>query len=346
MSNGDSRNNPFFGLFDPPSPSNRLFGEVFLGGLEESIRRRSSWNNSFGHWERAESTSETDRIERARDMVRDALVSNAFLTGQGIKLVEQGSFTNRTNTRGESDIDLRVQHPDRWIEYGYGVDSGAAYSAGGYFSTGVTYAAMRDRMRQEIVAELRRAFGRSAVDDTGTKAIKVKGLDGSRSEVDVVPCFTLHHITSTSLFGNDTVEGVAILGTDDAWTLNYPDQHITNGRAKRERTAHRFKRVVRTVKRMQADMLEHDSLAERVPSFLVECLIYAVEDVYFLVEDDDRYGRVQRVLNRSLEQLSAGLPTYLMTEINGIKPLFGGQSWSVESTRNFVSRALAHLGNV
>jgi len=80
--------------------------------------------------------------------------------------------------------------------------------------------------------------------------------------------------------------------------LNYPDQHSANGRSKRLNTGLQFKRVVRIVKRLRVDMTERGILRDKVPSFLVECLVYLVEDPYFTVASDDRYERVTRVLNR------------------------------------------------
>jgi hypothetical protein len=71
-------------------------------------------------------------------------------------------------------------------------------------------------MRAEIRSELITAFGAFAVDDRGNKAIRVKGLEGSRSEVDVVPCFTLHQITGLTLHGQTTGLGTAILAKDQA----------------------------------------------------------------------------------------------------------------------------------
>lgn len=325
---------------DPPAVG-------IAAALERSIRSRGEWNERFSHWERSESDSETQRIERARNMVQLALDQNLWLRGEGVRLVQQGSFTNRTNTRMESDIDLRVQHPDLKVTYAHGVDAGVASQVNGYIDTGRTYGAIRDRMRAEITSSLVGVFGRGAVDSDGSKAIRVNGLAGSRSEVDVVPCFTLHHVTSASyLGGTNRYLGAAIFGRDSTWTYNYPDQHIENGRAKRLRTGRQFKRVVRTVKRLQSDMVARGGFDRRVPSFLIECLVYAVEDEYFTVPDDDRYGRVQRVLNRISQRVGSALGAVWLYEINGIKPLFNaGQAWTQADAQNFLNAALRHLGN-
>jgi hypothetical protein len=316
-----------------------------LGLLSEPYRRRGEWNDRFAHWERSESDAETQRIERARSMVQQALGKNFWLNSEGARIIPQGSFTNRTNTRLDADIDLRVQHPLLKIEYAHGVDAGTAWRQGGYYDTGVSFGYASDRMRAEIRSELIAAFGALAVDDSGNKAIRVKGLEGSRSEVDVVPCFTLHHIMGQTLLARTTVPGTAILSRDKTnWTLNYPDQHSDNGRSKRLNTGLQFKRVVRIVKRLRADMTERGVLSDKVPSFLVECLVYLVEDGYFTVASDDRYERVSRVLNRLAEFLASPLIAYTKYEINGIKLLFGGgQAWTLDTARNFVNLAISHL---
>ena len=91
-------------------------------------------------------------------------------------------------------------------------------------------------------------------------------------------------------------------------------------------------------------MTERGILHDKVPSFLVECLVYLVEDRYFTVEADDRYARVTRVLNRLAEILAGALTAYTVNEINGIKPLFSGcQAWALDTTRSFVNLAISHL---
>ena len=323
-----------------------LAGGLFA--LSEQSRRRSDWNARFEHWERSESNAETQRIERARDMVHDVLAKNQWLRGQGVQVTAQGSFTNRTNARLEADIDLRVQHPGIRIEYAQGVNATIAYGWGQYSDTGRTYAAINASMRQVITSELVSAFGALNVDATGNRAIRVKGLAGSRSEVDVVPAFTLHHIAGATPLGSLTHKGIAILSRDgNNWTFNHPDQQTENGRRKRLSTSLQFKRVVRIVKRLRTEMKERGVAAADIPSFLIECLTYLVEDSYFTVDRDDRYGRVRRILSRLSQRLSGSLEPFVFTEINGIKSLFGGgQSWTLETARRFVGAALVELGDL
>ena len=50
-------------------------------------------------------------------MVKDVLSRNQWLKDGGVRLIEQGSFTNRINARGDSDIDLRVHHPGIRVDF-------------------------------------------------------------------------------------------------------------------------------------------------------------------------------------------------------------------------------------
>ncbi|QND38162.1 hypothetical protein HB771_08875 [Rhizobium leguminosarum bv. viciae] len=352
MSDFDKWNGGIFGLgLGIPPPAERRSDLIGLGSildsLNESVRRRSSWNDRFTHWEKAESTTETIAIERGRSVVQGILENNRRLASEGVRFVPQGSFTNRTNVRNEADIDLRVQHPLLRIEHEAGIDPAAASNAYGYYDAGRTYVQIAGDMRSTIATELKSSLGKTNVDDSGKKAIRVKGVTGSRGEVDVVPCFTLHHIyIPRGTFRYERIEGVAIFGSDGTWTLNYPDQHIANGRLKRTTTNHQFKRIVRIVKRMQSDMIDHGVITERVPSFPVECLVYLVEDHHFVV-NEDRYDRVKRILKRGLEIISQPrLNLNYYPEINGIKPLFATrQAWTVEKARWFLASAISHLGD-
>ncbi|MGJ5204370.1 hypothetical protein [Bradyrhizobium sp. HKCCYLR20261] len=340
---GQSSHTPHFGQGLQQAAFGQSFPATFLG-QSLPYRSRIDWNARFAHWERSESDSETKRIERARDMVHAALELDSWFADQGIKIVPQGSFTNRTNTRLEADIDLRVEHPMLKVEYDATVDAAQAWTAGGYYSTGVTFDDVMKAMRSRLGTTLLRTFGKS-VDVSGKKAIRVKGLEGSRGEVDVVPAFVLHKIRGTLLSGYSTVVGTAILSKDGNWTHNFPEQHIANGRAKRLRTGLQFKRVVRIVKRLRTDMAERGLYTTKVPSFLIECLVYLVEDEYFTVQGDDRYGRTQRILRRLDAILKNSLSPIWLREINGVKLLFGSeQAWTYSTATSFVAAALVHLG--
>jgi hypothetical protein len=174
----------------------------------------------------------------------------------------------------------------------------------------------------------------------------VKGVPGSRAPVDVVPCFQLHHVRWDSSRGQYLVaKGVAIRARDGTITFNFPDQQRANGIQKRARTQLRFKKNVRMLKRLRDELVEGGTLkGEEVPSFLVECLVYTVEDAHFLVDADDRYDRLLRVVTRVHEQLNDANWVSTATEINGVKLLFGShQGWTAEAAKGFSAAAWVRL---
>jgi hypothetical protein len=83
---------------------------------------------------------------------------------------------------------------------------------------------------------------------------------------------------------------------------------------------------------------------EDVPSYLVECLVYGVEDDYFLVEADERYDRLLRVVGPMHEQLNDPTWVNLTTEINEVIFLFGShQRWTADAAKRFLAAAWNRL---
>jgi hypothetical protein len=200
-------------------------------------------------------------------------------------------------------------------------------------------------MRREMAREFEKAFGRSVV-TVGTKAIRIDKKIGSRADVDVVPAVSYRWITQSALTGAYFVEkGIAIFSENGDITRNFPDQHSRNGIEKRSRTRFRFKRVVRSLKWLRDELVQIGMLKpKQVPSFLVESLVYLVPDSAFVAEDDDRYGRMLRVLGELDILLAHAATVQNATEMNGIKYLFhSSQPWTVADARAFVVAAKARL---
>lgn len=322
---------------------NALLGDGGLADLER-WRLRREWNDRFEHWERPASGTEESAQHRAKRMVADAVSDAVWLTTQRATIEPQGSAHNNTNTRRDADVDLRVQLPLIKVEYSPNVLVGPTHMAGVYTPSGWTYDQLFTMMRWDLEICLVQAFGKANV-IPGKKAFRVKGITGSRAEVDVVPALGYHLVWWWEAMARfETIEGVAILSTDGRWTINYPDQHSANGVAKRTRTNHQFKKVVRIFKRLRADLSARGLLRAKIPSFLVECLVYLVEDGYFTVLGDDRYDRVRRVARRLQAVLRA--PSGVLREINELKPLFtSDQAWTYQDACQFADALVAHLGD-
>jgi hypothetical protein len=309
-------------------------------------RTRQSWNDRLEHWERPASDSEEAIIERAASMVRQVMSADLWFVSEGAKIEQQGSYYNNTNVRKESDIDLRAVHPDICLQYEPGVRESDAYRAFGYRDTGKTYIDSSARLRRQIAMQLGSRFGAHNIDASGRKAVRVKGIPGSRATVDIAPCFVLDRIGWNPLASRyGQVKGIAILCTDGSWTFSFPDQHHANGIAKRARTRLRFKKIVRMAKRLRGELVQQGAIqAKEVPSFLVESLINGVEDEAFLIESDDRYDRLRRVMSRLNEQLYDTAWCNSATDITGLVNLFGNnKGWTAASARQFAHAALQRL---
>ena len=316
--------------------------------LLATTRSRASWNERLANWEKPPSDNEEEQIARAADQVRTVLQRSTWLSGQNVEVRPQGSYHNNTNVRLQADMDLCVRHPAIKVVHAPNVDQASAYAFGGYYSLGVSLSVLAAQMRSELQYHLANAFGVANV-HPGRKAFTVDAIPNSRAPADVVPAFVLHYIRPTQnssiLYPSlETINGVYIIGTDGAETLNYPEQHTRNGILKRATTAHRFKKVVRSMKRLRDELVDLGQLRfKQIPSFLVESLVYRVEDIHFLF-DEDRYDRAKRILVRIGEQLNNSLSVWMAMEINGIKPLFSGQPWSLDDAKLFVD--LAHSSNL
>jgi hypothetical protein len=99
------------------------------------------------------------------------------------------------------------------------------------------------------------------------------------------------------------------------------------------------------LKRLRDELVELGFLQKGdVPSFLVECLAYRVEDEHFLVEWDSRYDRLRRVVARMDAQVNVSDWSSAAREINDIKPLFGfHQPWTWEAAKRFTAAAQLRL---
>lgn len=327
-------------MFD--SPNTRL--GVLAKALAAS-RARASWNARLEHWERPASDSEEAQIQRAARMVRNAIASNAWLTVERVTIEPQGSYHNNTNVRQEADMDLRAMHPLLKAEYGQGVIEEYADISANLITAPRSLRSVADEMRAELSNSLVKAFGRASV-TVGTKAIRVDKRIGCRADVDIVPAFGYRWITwnaATRRF--NVAEGIAILGIDGSWTRNFPLQHTSNGIDKRTRTKLRFKKIVRSLKRLRDELVELEILdKKRAPSFLVECLAYWAGDDCYLNDADDRYERLLRVLKRLEALLNDPNHLTTATEINHIKRLFHEtQPWTATDALTFVLTAKKRL---
>lgn len=118
------------------------------------------------------------------------------------------------------------------------------------------------------------------------KSIKVHG-NTYRKDADTVPCrryrdYRQDYRRDASNF----VGGVVIYPDNGGMIINYPEQHIANGRKKNNDTNHHYKKMVRIMKKMRYLMEDsyitaYSSAAKNVSSFMLESLLWNIEDSWY-----------------------------------------------------------------
>ena len=325
--------------------------------LELSMSRTpSAWEDRFSHWERPASPTEELEIEKTAKKVREALAADPWFANEGVEIRPQGSYHNNTNVRLEADMDLCAWHQ--------GISVLAEASVMGELAeidrelglspTGRSRPAIAAAIRSRVVLATVAAFDARNVDASGTKAVTISNIPGSRAPADVVPALKTLYVrrskgllefTGGKYFAR---EGVVIYGTDGSQTINFPALHYQNGVWKRSATSHRFKKMVRIFKKLRDELVVLGTLKQgEVPSFFIESLVWGVENPHFEA-DGSRYERAKRLLLRMDAQLADPLHVAAATEINGVKPLYDStapwfQKWTPALAQKFVVAAWKRL---
>lgn len=102
--------------------------------------------------EESPGTSEQARLERAERMVKDAVSRHEPFSGLDITVAAKGSYPNKTNVRGDSDVDIMVKLNDPFRTDGM---------AEWWFGQHATYPGRWTsvRLREEVRAALTNHFG-------------------------------------------------------------------------------------------------------------------------------------------------------------------------------------------
>lgn len=201
---------------------------------------------------------------------------------RNIKLFVQGSYANNTNVRTESDVDVAVIQEETFLPE-YRKDSAYPQSGADYGFTPAPAAAKT--FKDEVQEALEEKFGSDV--ERKNKSIKVHG-NTYRKDADTVPCrryrdYRQDYRRDASNF----VGGVVIYPDNGGIIINYPEQHIANGRKKNSDTNHHYKKMVRIMKKMRYLMEDsyntaYSSAAKNVSSFMLESLLWNIEDSWYL----------------------------------------------------------------
>jgi len=264
-------------------------------------------------------------------MIRKAIAASSSLKDLDVEVFAQGSFRNITNIAQESDIDVSVCLREAWY---YEIPEGTNASDFGLCSTEHTYA----KYKQNVIDAVTKYFGAENV-TPGNKAIRIHS-NSYRVDADVVPSFEFreyYDVNDPSRFR----PGVRFYSTDGKSITNYPKQHIDCGIEKNGQTQKRFKRMARILKSLQVEMIDEKAIRTRLPSFLIESLVYNVPDEHFGATS--YRVDIQNILAHIFNNTRPADDTKWF-EVNGIKYLFHPtQPWSKEDAHAFVDTAWNYL---
>ncbi|MEW1997069.1 nucleotidyltransferase [Streptomyces coelicoflavus] len=282
-------------------------------------------------WRNPPGPSERLRLERAERMVKEAVNAHGPFQELDITVAAKGSYPNKTNVRGDSDVDIMVKlndpfHTDGLAEWWFGQPAGYR----GPWT--------KAKLREEVHAALTDYFG--WVDADHNLAFYVPEVAGSRPSIDVVPCFKWVKYDSAAPGGEYV--GSVVYGRNGKKVINWPELQLANGRTKNTNTNLRYKFVVRVLKNVEND-LAAEGVITTLPSYFSECLIYNVPDDVLLAGHFD--DAVRASLQEVYRQITSFFGPQRMWEPNGMKKVFGeGQKWSEKDARGLVEGAWQYLG--
>ena len=303
------------------------------------------WHELFKSWSKPPSETEEQKGSNAARMIKDAVRETGVLDGRNFSAYATGSYRNDTNIKLNSDVDVALVCHDAIY---YTLPAGRSreeFGLGASASYGLT------DFRRDLGVALTKKFGSDV--NPGNKTFAIAG-NTYRLPADATP-FLVHRAYSGKKKPDGSwhyVEGVETRPVNNLSRriINWHDQHYENGVAKNTATRRRYKRIARILKRLRDDMAASGTpaakqAADRVPSFLLECLAYnAANDCYNKVEGS-YYEDVRAVITATWNATKDDSRAGKLVEVNGRKSLFGShQGWEREHAHTFLLLAWQHVG--
>lgn len=293
----------------------------------------SGWEDRFRSWAGGPGDTELERCGNAERMIRKAIAASDETKSFDLDVFSQGSFRNVTNIPQESDIDVSVCLTEAMY---YKLPEGSDPKDFGIIPTNKDYGSYKTAVSSALIDY----FGSDNV-TVGNKAIRIHS-NTYRVDADVVPNWLFREYFAPKPPSN-TREGIKFRANDGQWIINYPKQHINEGIRKNSNTSKRFKRVARILKSLQIEMIEKGIVSSRLPSFLIESLVYNVPDDKFAhaTYDADIRSILAYVFNNTRPTDDASK----WVEVNDVKYLFhSSQPWTKAQAHAFVSAAWDYVG--
>lgn len=286
---------------------------------------------TLSNWTRPASDTEETKLQNALKMVKDALSEDETIKSLETEVFGQGSYANDTNVRNNSDIDINVRFTGGFY---FDLPEGKTRSDFG-FDSEMEYTAMK--FKNDVEQALINKFGSENI-ERKNKCITVLG-NSYRVETDVVPTWNYRRYDTSTNYHL----GAKFQADDYSWVVNYPIQHIENGKKKNARTSKRFKRLTRIFRNLRYDMINNgESVSDNITSFLLECLVWNVPDSYF-----NNYStwtdRLKESIRYLYQQTKTDETCSEWGEVSELLYLFRARKWSRQDVNQFMVQAWNYL---
>jgi hypothetical protein len=309
-------------------------GEELTVASVPSLNR--NWEDVFCTWAATPSVTEQAKCENAERAVRKAIDACQKLSSKTIEVFAQGSYANRTNVRQDSDVDICVLYTGAFFS-DYSMSHGLDGPLLGLTDANYSYT----EFKNDVEAALKAYFGAGSV-TRGKKAFDVHA-NTYRVDIDVVPCFEHRRYMGTlQRYWYNT--GSQLFPDNGGKIINWPRQNYANGVAKNDATGRRFKAVVRILKRLRYEMIGNGhAIADSIPSYLIECLVWNVPNVGF--GHDDFRADMRYAIAHLCNETRTDETCKEWGEINELKYLFRqSQPWTREQVNKFFNAVWNYLG--
>jgi hypothetical protein len=287
--------------------------------------------DTLNKWRKPPSDSEETKLSNAERMVKEAIQESDDLKDKKIDVFGQGSYANDTNVKLDSDIDLNASLNDSvFID----IPNEKKQEDFGYSDSNYKFSDYKDSLEKALVSK----FGRTQV-IRNDKCITIKA-NSYRVEADVIPTFKYYRHEEN---GGKAI-GTKFLTDEGKSIVNYPIQHIDNGKKKNSQTQRRFKRLTRIFKRLRYKMIEdNETVSDNISSFLIECLVFNVPDNIF--NDFDNWtDRLKEAILYLYKNTKEEKDCKEWGEVSELLYLFhSGRKWKNSDVNTFLLQAWKYL---
>ncbi|TRW23628.1 nucleotidyltransferase [Flavobacterium zepuense] len=286
--------------------------------------------NQLNDYRYPPSYTEEQKLANSETQVKEAIKGSSALRNKTTKTFGQGSYANDTNVKNNSDVDINVRlDASIFVQ----LPNGKTDADYGYSDSNYTFSAYR----QDVYHALVDYFGSKYVKDNN-KCITILP-DSTRVETDVVPTLKFVRYDSETA----KVEGVKFISNSGQSIVNFPLQHIENGKWKNSQTQKRFKRLTRIYRRIRYKMIDDGiPVGDNITSFLLECLVWNVPNSIF--NDYDNWtDRLKESIRHIYTKTTNVEDCKNWGEVSELLYLFVGRKWSVKDVNDYMLQMWNYL---